>query len=274
MKIFAIWFYILLLLLMSFMFLLFYTRLNTYVYTEERTIVLCLAIWLTIRALFFLLKPTGDIRFIPVSLAAVVLFLSIAAIPISKNSQQNRLAHLLQKNGLLANGKIKAVNNPAAISFKDKKNISSIVYYLLEMHGNKSVENWFSTDSLSQKDYAVYENAVKIMQQTGLEYVDAYMLESDSAPKNKWMRFYALEEAIAIENYDYALPFLETNFHDNKHQPGKGKYILRDENKDILEIWDENEKLIAVDLHRFLDSLIKNHPNTAVHSNENKLPTS
>ncbi|RYZ46704.1 MAG: DUF4153 domain-containing protein [Sphingobacteriales bacterium] len=97
-------FFFLLLPLIALMFVAIITRLNDYGFTEPRVFVLALALWLSIIALYFLLRPNGDIRLIPVSLAAMAIMLTagpVSAFNISLRSQQNRLTRLLSGQGLI-----------------------------------------------------------------------------------------------------------------------------------------------------------------------------
>jgi hypothetical protein len=268
-KAFAKWFYVLLLPLVALMFVAIGKRIGVYGFTEERLIVLLLAIWLTAISIFYLLRPNGDIRIIPLSLAIVALLLSFGAFKISEASQRSRLKNLLVKNGLLINDKATPLKEGKKIAFADKKNISSILYYLLENHGNSSVEPWFKTDSLENKEYSAYSDATRLVKSLNIEYVDNYTREEDSTARYQWLNYNAKREALNVAGYDYIIgmeDYMPQGLDDHSPEGFTTYKTLRDS----VKIVQGKDTIAAFDPHTILDTLIKKYGPSL--SSEQRLP--
>ncbi|MGV3761512.1 DUF4153 domain-containing protein [Parapedobacter sp.] len=124
-------FYLTLIPLIILLVLAVYQRVSHYGFTEERHILMVLAIWLVAIAAYFLFFRKGDIQLIPVSLAVLALLSTFgpqSATDVSRHSQQRRLARALD----------------TAAKGTDER--SSIVTYLLEAHGLPSMQAFTSTD--------------------------------------------------------------------------------------------------------------------------------
>ncbi|MFT3901700.1 MAG: DUF4153 domain-containing protein [Niabella sp.] len=238
-KIFSRWFYALLIPLLILMFVAIGKRISAYGFTEERVIVLATAIWLTGLALLYLFRPNGDIRIIPITLTCVALIVSLVAFSISETSQQNRLKVLLQNNHLLENGKTNALKAGQTISFKDRKNISSIVYYLLKSHGNNSLHPLFNTGTLSNKKYSDYENASTAIASLGFKFVDNYQTEDDSLQVNTWVEFANKEEALPASGQDFALAL--TNNYYQVEIKDSGLYVVAKDN--VFAVYEGKDKI-------------------------------
>ena len=172
-RFFSRWFYLLLLPLVALMFVAIGTRIRQYGFTEERIIVLALAIWLAIIALVFLLRPRSDIRIIPASLAFFALLLSLIAFPISRSSQRNKLEQMLSRNKMLSNGK--AVPAPGLkLSQNEQRNLTSTIEYLASRHGVESLQPWFVTDTLVGGVGKSYDNTRQLLSAINVEYTAAY----------------------------------------------------------------------------------------------------
>lgn len=215
-KLFARWFYLLLIPLIVLMFVAIGIRVSAYGFTEERVFVLALAFWLAGISVYFLLRPNGDIRVIPVSLALLVLILSVgpmSAFEIGKRSQRGRLVHLLEKNGMLKGRKAVRLAPGHRMSFADRKGLSSTVQYLLQYHGNESVAPYFSTDSLEANSFSAWSNAQHIMRSIGVEYTGIGERE-DVDQQNGWYNFNAAETALSVKGFDEFLLFNSTGYSD------------------------------------------------------------
>lgn len=260
-KTFAGWFYVLLLPLVALMLVAIGTRISAYGFTEERILVLLLAIWLACMSLYYLFKPNGDIRIIPLSLACVAVFLNFAAFPIAKNSQRNRLHELLQRNNLLSDNVAIKAKEGQKIPFKDRKNISSIVYYLLQNHGKKSLQPWFQTDSLKEEKYNAYSNADILIRSLGMTYVDDYRTEDDSAKRTAWQTFYSKNEGITINGFDYLIPFERYGRNEDNYE----KLYARVENDGMITIHDSSTIIVTVDSRSFFYDLAEKY---SLHDND------
>lgn len=130
-------------------------RVSEYGITESRYFVLMLAAWLLCIAVYFLRSKVKDIRLIPLSLCIVAFLSSFGpwgVFSISRYSQQARLKGLLTKYGLFADGRVK--DAAVKIPFNDRKEISSITEYLVDIHGYGTLQPWFrqNLDSMMEKD--------------------------------------------------------------------------------------------------------------------------
>lgn len=109
-RIFSQLFYYTLIPLLVLLYTALFTRILEYGYTEPRYFLLMLSLWLTSVVGYFCLKPSGSIKFIPMSLFAFGVF-SIAvpyfnAFSIAKRSQKSELALELSKASVLDSGTI------------------------------------------------------------------------------------------------------------------------------------------------------------------------
>ena len=160
---FAKSFYLLILPLVLLMFVAVGKRISDYGFTEERIFVLATAIWLGGIAVYYLLKPHADIRYIPISLGILAIILSITAFKISEISQQNRLRYLLSKNNLLQNGKAIKHQGTEVIPAKDGQSIASIIRYLSRMHGIDGLKPMIENKALKEGQDNSYANGSLIL---------------------------------------------------------------------------------------------------------------
>lgn len=131
--------------LIALLFVAIITRIKDYGYTEERIWVTVTGIWLFFIASYFIFSNKENIKLIPASLIiAIVISLCIGS-SLSIYSQQRRLAQLLNtKNFIFKSGKIFNVKKP--LSLQDNQEISSIIQYLYQTHGIKTIQPFFYAD--------------------------------------------------------------------------------------------------------------------------------
>jgi hypothetical protein len=130
-------------------------RVAAYGITELRYFVLLLAAWLFSIAVYFLRSRSKNIRHIPLSLCVLAFLSSFGpwgVFNVSRYSQQARLKGYLEKYGLLKDGKVTDLR--PAIAVEDRREISSITDYIVEMHGYQLFQPWFrqNLDSMMRKD--------------------------------------------------------------------------------------------------------------------------
>jgi hypothetical protein len=138
---YARWFYVVLLPSIAMLLMAVGLRIGQYGITEQRYFLLALSIWLAAIAVYYGVTGSRNIRVIPISLCILAL-LSFAgpwsAYAVSRRSQANRLEAILERNGMRVDG---ALRPPAqAVSFEDRKEISATVRYLVQTHGEESLE--------------------------------------------------------------------------------------------------------------------------------------
>ena len=173
---YARWFYVGLLPAVAMLILAIAKRVNQYGITENRYFLLVLAGWLAVITLTFIFRPRTPIKIIPATLCLVALATSAGpwgAYAVSEASQTARLAGLLERNDMLAEGSIRPASEP--VPDLDRREISSIVRYLTETHGVDSIRPWFP-DGLADVDSVraaekrcSYDQAVRALDLLGLE---------------------------------------------------------------------------------------------------------
>ncbi len=140
------YFYWLLIPLILLMMVAIYTRIDQYGVTEPRYLVALLACWLFIVSLYFIVSRKDDIRFIPVSLAIVLLLASVGPLSgfeVAKRNQKHRLSRVLERYNLLKEGKLvydsgkelkpeDAHSLSAALDFMGSKNWEELAVFIPE----------------------------------------------------------------------------------------------------------------------------------------------
>ncbi|NJL13009.1 MAG: DUF4153 domain-containing protein, partial [Microscillaceae bacterium] len=135
-KIFAQFFFLALLPLLALLFVAIGRRILDYGLTEPRYIVLVLAFWLLGLSLYFVLRSQAEIRFIPISLAVLMLLSAYgpwSASSVSEYSQLRRLDAIYKKYQLWQNDQyvLKTARKKALLA-GESEDIRSIVSFLDE----------------------------------------------------------------------------------------------------------------------------------------------
>ncbi len=208
-RVFTRIFYWALIPLIVLLFIAIFKRIYEYGLTENRYYVILLALWLSAMTIYQIIKRFNNIKIIPVSLGIMFLLSSFGpwgAFQISKNSQLNRLTSLLEKNNILINNKI--INKNHNVSFEDKKQISSTVEYLIEMHGYKILKPFFSEnlDSLLADTLYVHK-PTEILGLMGIDYVERW--ETNDNYNNNF--YFSTKDynnqVVKINGYDYMIEY-------------------------------------------------------------------
>jgi hypothetical protein len=231
-KTYSKWFYIALFPLILLLFAAIWRRVSEYGITEKRYFLLALTLWLTGIAFYFTFSKEKSIKVVPITLFLFALITSFGpwgAYSISEMSQAKRLQILLAENGILRDGKVtKAKGN---VSFDDRKEISSIIHYLLEVHGTDSIAPWFedrlrSVEKTEDKRGMYQEEKVrKIVKQMGLKYVGRWEIGSNDAYFNYTSNYN--EKLYKIAGYDYI-------FTTNLYSTGKVPLLLNNTRYEIV----------------------------------------
>ncbi len=207
--IFSRFFYFALFPLIILLFLAVKRRVSDYGITEQRYFIFILALWLLFIAVYFLFSKSKNIKVIPVSLCILTLAVSFGpwgAFHVSLTSQENRLKMLLSKYSMLKSGKIVETKN--TIPFKDHKQISSIITYLTNVHGYKTLQPYFvqNLDSLfnNMQDNYDYTKIKEIHRLMKISYIEEYQTEA-SKDENTYTEFYTnpVNNVTTIKGYDY-----------------------------------------------------------------------
>ena len=130
MRIFARFFYVMLIPLVVLLLLAVWKRVSVYGITEARYILILLALWLTIVTVYNLFSKQQNIKFIPVSLCILALLAVYgpqSAFMISKYSQTKRLEKMLKQDDTFA-----------------QKEKPQIISYLVQNHGILALQSFTS----------------------------------------------------------------------------------------------------------------------------------
>ena len=161
MLVFSRFFYFAIFPLLIMLFFAIKRRISDYGVTENRYFVLVLAVWLVFIASYFLVSKTKNIKLIPLTLCIVAFLTSFGpwgAFHVSLKSQEKHLTNLLEKNKIIVSGKI--IKTDAAISYDDNREIRSVVEYIVEVHGYRTMQPYFihDLDSLMKSDSTIFKN--------------------------------------------------------------------------------------------------------------------
>jgi hypothetical protein len=137
-------FFIALLPLLTLLYLATFRRLGDYGITEKRYFLMVIAFWLSFITLYFLLKKERRLSIVPSSLALLAFLSSFGpwgASSLSLRSQKARFEKLLTEQQLLVEGKIQSIKTQ--LSFEQRRELSSLLSYFNQYHGNKVLKNYF-----------------------------------------------------------------------------------------------------------------------------------
>ena len=246
-------------------------RISDYGITELRYFVLLLALWLLFIAAYFSISKHKNIKLIPQSLCLLAFLSSFGpwgAFGVSLNSQKSHFESILTKNNLLINGKaIKATKQP---SFKDRKQLSSVVEYIILNHGYKTLQPYFlqNLDTLIKEnttkkidDYTSKEE--KVLSLMDVKYVANYESEEED-PRFDYSD--TAENIIDVKGYDYEIDNYSFSNYDDKEKKDTAEFTVADKqikvcfdpHTSILTITDSTDKKgITFDLNKSIDSLTK-----------------
>ena len=217
-------------------------RIDDYGITVNRYLVVELGVWLAAVSLYFIFG-NKNIKVIPMSLAAIVLFTSFGfwgMFRSSERSQVNRLESILKESSILVENRL--INEPTLELGKNKmfvlegrnKNkhllndslqneVYSILDYLDDYHGYKEIDDWFQQrpDSVLQilkdsSDLYYYLNHANIrMELMGLEAQHNYGYNVNEEYRNYSADGYDTWNIMKVAGYDYVLNF---NYLANDYQ--------------------------------------------------------
>ena len=211
---YARFFYLALFPLIVLLWIAIWKRIQAYGVTEWRYYVMVLGIWLAVMAGYFVFSVRKDIRLIPASLcllALLTLWGPWSASVVSLDAQRGRLQGILEKNGLFAGGKVQRAK--ADPSLEDRKAISSIVSYLIDMHGIRVLQPWFvnNLDSLKHDSQVLgygemqdWQKPRAVLALMNVSYADKY----ETIVTARWINCNVVEDwhAIKVDSASFVIP--------------------------------------------------------------------
>jgi hypothetical protein len=203
-KIYARYFYVLLMPLIVLLFLAILARVKPYGVTPERYLLIVLDIWLAFITAYFLLSKKQSIKVIPASLCVLTLLSAYgpqSAFPVSNWSQTHILVGIFKKYNAYHNGKLQAVN-PEKTAEKDATNAVAKLQYLTDN------DSWESLQPYMNENLAAANDSLnKKFNSTKGKHEYAYVLSRYGlrAKKLDWLKKHlGLKKFTAYGSYDYA----------------------------------------------------------------------
>ncbi|MCS6832843.1 MAG: DUF4153 domain-containing protein, partial [Flammeovirgaceae bacterium] len=247
-------------------------RVSDYGITEPRYFVVVLALWLTGISLYFLLSKEKNIRYVPISLAFVVLFSAYSpwnAFVVSHNSQYRRFVKIAEENKLLQNGKFSERKESIPLPVSDELN--SILTYFERNHDLRKFQPlyYISIDSL----FKVYEKEKKLVSADSLYYMTPKeklaelagfyatkggQIQKDSEGNYIFYRYFYLKntlESVEVEGFEemYKISVYSSNY--TEYVSTKGTKVKIDSTYVRIESDNESHTL---SLEPFIKDLMQN----------------
>jgi len=168
--------------LIALLFVAIFKRIGEYGITELRYYVMLLAFWLTFISIYLIVTKYKDLKIIALSFFVIAVLSSFGpwgAFSVSKRSQLHRFEKILTEKKMLKDGFV--VKPDSTIDKKTKRDLSSIVSYIVEYHDDKSLQKYFKVDfdTIYSEDKSRYNKQEVILAQMGLEYVSPWDLRYD-----------------------------------------------------------------------------------------------
>lgn len=205
-KTFSKWFYLLLIPLIVLLAIAVWQRVDQYGITESRYILVVLSLWLTGITVYFLLNSEYNIKIIPISLCVLALLSTWgpqSATGISTSSQLNRLLKIFEENKAFTNGKLSPL--PSQAEKEDHNNAYDIVYFLVERHGTKPLEQYLSMnlDSVNQKTDTIKYRYTKVIQKADAIREALKLDNKYGVTEDEYYYASASHDALPVQGYDY-----------------------------------------------------------------------
>lgn len=258
------------------MFMAVMRRISDYGITENRYFLIVEVIFIFFTAIWLLISRMKQIKFIPVFISALIFLSSFGpwgAFSISLNNQLSRFEDLLEKNGMLKDGKF--IVQDKEPEFNDTKEICSIVDYICDVHGYKELQEFynFNLDSMLF-DSSGYVNKYKLIDTMGIQYISRWQDEYNDMGYFSFYPEYNDFQIIRLKDFDYSVKFSHsTPYYEESEKEKASKYTFSadDSMKIEMEIFDTEPKLylylpkdtVSIDLQKFIDNLQKEYPSNS-----------
>lgn len=193
-KLFSKFFYIMMIPLVILLLLAIWKRVSNYGITESRYILICLAAWLSLIILYFLISKKQNIKIIPASLCVLALLAVYgpqSAFSISRYSQQSRLKSLMDNKG------------------KDDDR-AQVVRYLVRKHGLSSLQAFTKIDLEEMESSIAKKMNKRHTYSIRYDLVDtAYAIlkiKTERSIVTEYATFVPEEGATNINGYQFIIP--------------------------------------------------------------------
>jgi hypothetical protein len=269
---FARWFHVALIPLVGLLLLAVWRRVGEYGMTENRYFVIVLGLWLAAMVVMAFATKGKYIKSIPLSLCLVALLSSWGpwgAFVVSERSQVGRLTEILERNGMLAQGRVHA---PAGeLAFADIKELSSIVTYMLRVHDIGALQPLFERDLRAVVADSVggwrsgwyVQAAPKVVHLMGVQYVEEWRVANGLTYSFASTR----RNAMDVHGFDLFFPFVTVAGQDHHVMvsPDSTTYActLADSGS-TLQIARGEALIVRLPFRPMLDSLVQHYARTSM----------
>ena len=215
---FGRWFFAGLVPLVLMLYFAIYQRIAEYGLTVNRSLVVTMAVGLTLVVLYFVLGRSRDIRAFPIALFFLALVSALgpfSAFALSERSQRARLTEYLTTNGMYEKGKLRAA--PGTVSEEDRQEMSSIVDYLLEWHGADAFAGLLDPEFLKGLGRrGTWQEGDSVAFRLGFTYEASWRLVGGRS------RFYytaddELRQPLSLAGWSYLVDYSYAGAHDSLH---------------------------------------------------------
>jgi hypothetical protein len=218
-------------------------RVKEYGITEPRYALMVLGGWLFALSVFFLVSRGRTIRAIPLSLAVVVGLTFVGPwgmYSVSYMSQAARLKAIFVRNDMWKDGHAVAAPAGKELSFGDRKEISSILEYLNEMHPKREFVTWFPKARKLGEDMR-YDYASSQVESLDLKYVGRWETNEEGERLNFWAS--DANRVVSIKGFDWVLPEVNMSLGRSDDSDGQQEVTLADGTLLILKVHPVNHRM-------------------------------
>lgn len=211
------WFWLVMIPSIAMLLMAVWKRIDQYGITEPRYFLLVLTLWLAAMAVVYGIVRSQNIKWLPATLCvlAFVTFLGPwSAYSVSRSSQLSRLEGLLERNGMLVEGRAVTRDEAApgdTVPTDERREIGAAMTYLFAHHGSEPLVGLLGpelavTDSAGGTDpvreWEARDRADEVMAELDLEFVDA---RPRVDPGGHFNLRVDTGEAVDISGYRYVL---------------------------------------------------------------------
>lgn len=242
------WFFYVLVPLLALLFVGVGRRIGDYGVTESRYVLAAAGVWLLLVCVYFIVSKKDNIKFIPISLSVFALLAVLSpldAFQVSKRSQVGRLEGLLEKHGMLADGKVTPAKD--TLPAEDAEGIRSILYYLRDNAHFDAVGTWFGLPA--GKKYPKWNEVDSIVNVLKVGY-------GTVSPSRYCSHNFLNREAVSIAGFD-SLIWVDAYLPAERQADFTGAMIS--ENRTSAEFFYAGKPLGSLDFQAFLKNLYATH---------------
>ncbi|MFQ5529905.1 MAG: DUF4153 domain-containing protein, partial [Gemmatimonadota bacterium] len=177
------WFWLVMIPAIGMLLVAVWKRIAQYGVTEPRYILVVLTLWLAAMAVLYGIARSQNIKLLPLTLCALAVVTfggPWGAYSVSRSSQTARFSGLLERNGMMEEGRVVAASTE--VSLEDRQELSGSLTYLLATHGTGHLVDLLGpdlavTDSVGGLDairrWEARDRAAAILRTLGIEYAEA-----------------------------------------------------------------------------------------------------